>query len=180
MLQEADERCRNKTEPDAMDLFYDLAALIGMSIEEERIYRYLRVLQLKELWASLLSSYRVKEPNRKETSSQYLSLPQLGLQLLLDPSGSIQTIFLYLSSLEGFTPFTKSLPESLNFPSTRPELQSLLGEPLESGITQEGFLSEREEVWDVFQYLDVKIHAGYHSTDQQITRLTFSRFSLKA
>ena len=167
MLQEADQRCIHKNEPDAMDLLYYLSALIGMQVEDERIHRYLKVLPLKEeVWTSLLAS----------TDSRYLSLHPQGVQILLDPSGFIQTIFLYMISEEGFDPFPQSLPPSIAFPSSRPELQTLLGEPLESGKTQEGFLREREGAWDTFRYLNVKIHAEYRSTDGKITRLTFSRF----
>ena len=176
ILQEADERCMEKNEPDAMDIFYYFSALIGMQVEDERIHQYMETLALKEdLWPSLLASYSDKR--RRDANSLYLSVPPQGLQLLLDPSGFIQTIFLYTISQEGFAPFPKSLAPSIAFPSTRPELQTLLGEPIKSGKTQEGFLSEREEVWDTFRYLDVKIHAGYRSRDGQITRLTFSRFT---
>ena len=167
MLQEADKRCMQKNEPDARDLFYYLSALIGMLVEDDRIHRYLEVLSIKEeIWRSLLAS----------TDSRYLSLRPQGLQLLIDPSGFIQTIFLYMISEEGFESFPNSIPPSITFPSTRPELQTLLGEPIESGKTREGFLSEREEIWDTFRYLDVKIHAGYRSRDEKIARLTFSRF----
>ena len=168
MLQEADQRCMHKNEPDAMDLFYYFSALIGMQVEDDRIHRYLEVLSIKEkVWRSLLAS----------TDSRYLSIPPQGLQFLLDPSGCIQTVFLYMQPEEGFDSFPRTLPPSITFPSSRPELQTLLGEPIDSGKTREGFLSEREEVWDTFRYLSVKIHAGYRSRDEKITRLTFSRFT---
>jgi len=178
MIEKADERCGINPEPDAMAVVYYVSALIGMQIEDNRIPQYLHILFAKEgLWDSVLSTYADKKQKRGEKGSAYLSLPSQGLQLLIDPSGYIQTIFLYMSSQEGFAPFYQSLPPSRSFPLTRPELNALLGEPLESGKTQEGFLSEKEEIWDVFRYLDVKVYAGYHGTDGQITRLTFSQFS---
>ncbi|MCX7788860.1 MAG: phosphatidylglycerol lysyltransferase [Spirochaetes bacterium] len=176
MIQKADERCRIKPKPDAMDIVYSISALMGMQIEDQRIPQYFPILSLKEeSYHFLLSTYRDKKQRRGEAGSTYLSIPSQGLQFLVDPFGFIQTIFLYLITREGFHPFSQSL--SLPFPSTRAELKTLLGEPLESGKTQDGFLSENEELWDVFRYLDVKIYAGYHPTDGQITRLTFSRFS---
>ncbi len=176
MIQQADERCRNRIEQDAMDLLYSFTALIGMHVEDERIHRYLHLLHIsEEQWISLVDPY-MKKDRRKDTISPYLSLPTQGIQFLLDSSGYIKTLFLYMISHEGFDPFLEFLPESISFPRTRGELQTLLGEPIESGKLQDGFLHAEEEVWDIFRYLDVKIHAGYRLEDQRLKRLTFSRY----
>jgi hypothetical protein len=140
-----------------------------MNLEAPRIPSLLQPLNIKiEEIPLYLPQYRSRPT--------YISIPDHGLQFFCNSTGTVVSVFIYEFPQEGFKPFHPSLPQGIPWTASEQEIHSILGDPLETGIDSEGFLTETQVAWEIFRLLDTKIHVSYTLDKKQISRLTFSRW----
>ncbi|MBP7495770.1 MAG: hypothetical protein KA771_09770 [Spirochaetales bacterium] len=169
MIRQADRTCLEGLKIDTLDLFFRFSALIGMNLADPRIPSLLQPLNIK---IEGIPSYLPQNRSRPT----YISIPEHGLQFFCNSAGTVSSLFLYGLPQEGFKPFHPSLPYEISWPAAAKEIHPILGDPLETGIDSEGFLTETRVAWEIFRLLDTKIHVSYTIEEKQISRFTFSRW----
>ena len=108
---------------------------------------------------------------------RYVSLPEVGVSLVLSAQDRVETVHLYGVEMDGFSRYRGALPNGLAWAMSRDEVQQAWGSPSERGEAQNIPGLGQYPAWDAFQRNGVRIHLQYKLEGTGISLITLSNAS---
>lgn len=112
---------------------------------------------------------RVKLPSREKIEDRsHISVLNKGISFVLGDHVTIGAIQLHSDGHEGFSAYTGSLPNELDFNMGKSDVRAALGEPEKYGEEKEVAIFGKIPAWDRFSRKGFKLHVEYEFGGKKI------------
>lgn len=105
----------------------------------------------------------------------YVSVPELGLSLVLPDHETIAVIQLHSAGHEGFSGFKGSVPGEVVFNMSRTEVRNQLGTPQLHGEKQVIPVLGDKPAWDSYFFDGLRMHIEYTSTAESVQLISLTK-----
>ena len=137
-----------------------------------QILDFLKIKTNSKLYADMKSFHDENIIEKDDDPDVYYLYKKDGLSIVTDEEYRINAIHLYSEGKDGYSQYSKDIPNDISFNSSQKNVRAKLGNPNRSGGDYEDKLLGYIAPWDSYYFDNYTIHISYKKDTNSINMIT--------